>query len=285
MNKQQYLREIADRACLPSSYLKKILADLSEQYDTILAGCGDPQEVIRRMGDPDEVAAALYESYCSTQAIERPFVEYRSKTQLFGLPLVHIVKSRGTGSVAFVRTGPAHRFGWQQGTRVPTAKGIIAIGWRAKGVVAIGNFTCGIISLGNVSLGLLTIANAGLGVIGLGNLVMGLLFAFGNAAGGLFAIGNLALGLCAVGNAVFGQYALGREAAGAVAQSVKSFAQTGVIAQFITAVPKGLQGFFNTAVWVINNLAWLAVPLVALLVLGLILWSIIHRKMKARAYH
>ena len=285
MTKQQYLREIADRACLPSSYRKKVMADLSEQFDAILAGCGDPQEVMRRMGDPDEVAAALYESYCSTQSLERPFVEYRSKTQLFGLPLVHIVKSRGIGSVAFVRTGPAYRTGWQRCIRVPTAKGIIAIGWRAKGVVAIGNLTCGIISLGNVSVGLLTLANVGLGLIGLGNLAMGLLFAFGNASGGLFAIGNLALGFCAVGNAVLGQYALGREVAGAVAQSLESFAQTGVIAQFIAAVPTRLQGFFHTAVWVIHHLAWLAIPLIALLVLGLILWAIINRKMKAEVYH
>ena len=264
MNKKQYLREITDRACLPYSYRKKVTADLGAEFDALYATHGDVGEVIRRMGEPDEVAAALYESFASSGQDQRPFVEYRSKAQLWGMPLVHIVKGRRQ---PMIRT----EFYSNRYRAVPTAKGIIAIGRRAKGVVAIGNIACGVLSMGNISVGLLTISNLGVGLVALGNLAVG-----------TFAIGNGAAGYCAAGNAAAGQYALGHTAQGAVALSVESFDQTQLIQGFIQSVPQQLQGFFRLAVWLVDHPLWLVVPAAALLVAAAVAGVIIANRMETK---
>jgi len=61
--------------------------------------------------------------------------EYRSKTELFGLPLVHIAS------------------GFNPLTRRPRlAKGIIAIGNIAVGGLAVGGLSFGVVSLGGLAL-------------------------------------------------------------------------------------------------------------------------------------
>jgi hypothetical protein len=103
--------------------------------------------------------------------------EYRSETELFGLPLVHIAYgiNRETG-------------------RPRIARGIIAIGNIAFGLIALGGLACGGLSLGGLSLGIVTLGGVAVGGLALGGLSLGLLFSAGGmAVSGAYAIGGLAL--------------------------------------------------------------------------------------------
>ena len=123
------------------------------------------------------------ETICSLprEAAQRVFrSEYRSKTMVFGVPLVHIA------------------FGFEPNTgRTRTAKGIIAIGDKAVGVVAIGRLALGVVAVGGVACGLFASGGAALGI---------LVAAGGLAVGGL-AFGGLAVGVIAVGGGAIGVYA------------------------------------------------------------------------------
>ena len=101
--------------------------------------------------------------------------EYKSKTMIRGLPLVHI----------------------NIGGFVPRrAKGIIAIGDIAKGMVAIGGVSLGLVSIGGLSAGLVSI----------GGLALGLLVALGGGAIGAVACGGGAIGLIAYGGGALGLF-------------------------------------------------------------------------------
>src|SRR3990172_3784747 len=110
--------------------------------------------------------------------------EYRSKIELFGLPLVHIVYGLGINPV----TG-----------RFRVAKGIIAIGNIAVGGLAVGGLSFGVISFGGLALGLAA----------LGGAAVGLLLAVGGMAVWLVAIGGGAFGYYAFGGGAWGAHALG----------------------------------------------------------------------------
>ena len=103
--------------------------------------------------------------------------EYKSSTELFGLPLVHIAS------------------GYDQATGRPrVAKGIIAIGNIAIGVLAIGGFALGGLTLGGLSLGVLALGGLAAGGFAIGGLSIGILFAGGGLAiSALYAIGGVAL--------------------------------------------------------------------------------------------
>lgn len=122
--------------------------------------------------------------------------EFRSKTTLFGLPLVHI------------NLGP----GFQR------AKGIIAIGNFAAGVVAVGGLSAGVFSVGAGTLGLLALGGMAVGGVALGGLALGLLAAVGGFALSFgFSMGGGAISrYIALGGAAFGQYAAGGMASGSV---------------------------------------------------------------------
>lgn len=111
-----------------------------------------------------------------------PYFEFKSKTTLFGLPLVHV--NLGLGRVA-------------------------------KGVFAFGLVSVGIVSFGLVSLGVLTFGMIALGLAALGSIALGVLVAFGGVAiGGMIAFGGLSVGCfafggCAVGLFTFGGYSNG----------------------------------------------------------------------------
>lgn len=95
--------------------------------------------------------------------------EWKSKTEIFGLPFIHIAVGRD------------HKTG-----RFFVAKGIIAIGQFAIGMVAIGQFAIGLLfGLAQFAVGIFAIAQ----------------FAIGITAIGQFAIGNYVL--CQIG---YGQY-------------------------------------------------------------------------------
>lgn len=109
--------------------------------------------------------------------------EYKSETELFGWPLIHIAQGYDP------KTG-----------RPRVAKGIIAIGGVAIGVVALGGFAAGGFAFGGFSLGLLALGGIALGGIAAGGLAFGLLLAAGGMAVSLlYGIGGLALAPHAIG--------------------------------------------------------------------------------------
>lgn len=102
--------------------------------------------------------------------------EYKSRTTLWGLPLVHIHMGRTANG------------------RLAVAKGIFAVGTVAVGLVSAGLFSLGLLSVGVLALGLLVLATLGLGILTAGIVSIGLLAAFG-----ICAIGYLAVGVATVG--------------------------------------------------------------------------------------
>lgn len=126
--------------------------------------------------------------------IKLPRFEYKSKTTVCGLPLVH-VKLNGR------------------------AKGIFAIGLMATGIVSLGLLSIGLLSLGLLSLGLIAIGTFSLGGLSFGAISCGIL-AFGGIALGIFTVGGLSVGMysmggCAIASKIaFGGYANGFVAIG-----------------------------------------------------------------------
>jgi hypothetical protein len=113
--------------------------------------------------------------------------EYRSRIEIFRLPLVHIALGYNISAL----TG-----------RLRVAKGIIAIGNVAVGVVAIGGLSIGVVSLGALALGLAAF----------GGVAIGLLLAVGGLAVGLVAIGGCAFGYYAFGGGAWGVHRFGGNA-------------------------------------------------------------------------
>ena len=72
--------------------------------------------------------------------------EYKSKTRIRGIPLVHINIGRGLR--------------------------------RAKGIIAVGNIAQGVVAIGGAAVGIFTLAAVGVGVFSIGALVVGLLMAW-----------------------------------------------------------------------------------------------------------
>ncbi len=130
--------------------------------------------------------------------------EYRSKKELFNIPLVHIHFTRRMMSP----------YGMIRRTSAKTAKGIIAIGDRAIGLIAIGYLAIGIFSLGIVGFALLGLSVIQFGFYSFGILSIGFL-AVGIIALGIYALGIVAIGLkVAIGIATIGEIAIGVSARG-----------------------------------------------------------------------
>jgi len=130
--------------------------------------------------------------------------EYRSNTEIWGLPLVHIA------------TGIDPKTGKKR-----IAKGIIAIGDLAFGLVAIGGGAVGGVAIGGGAIGGFALGGGAIGSLAVGGGALGL-FAFGGGAIGLLvALGGLALGCglscggLAVGSVATGGLAVGIFANGA----------------------------------------------------------------------
>lgn len=124
--------------------------------------------------------------------------EYKSKTKIGKLPLVHINVGLGAYS----------------------AKGVIAIGNSAKGILAIGFLSMGVLSIGLLTLGLFAFGPLALGLImGAGAITTGIA-AFGGIAVGVFSFGGIAVGYLGVGGLAVGQYAIGGYAHGNLAIGV-----------------------------------------------------------------
>jgi hypothetical protein len=106
-------------------------------------------------------------------------MEYRSRAQFLGLPLVHI-------ALGTARPGETYRRG--------VATGWIAIGDIARGVlVASGGVAMGGICIGGVSLGLISFAGMSLGALAFGGVALGYYAVGGAAFAWQVAIGGLAV--------------------------------------------------------------------------------------------
>ncbi len=202
------------------------------------------KEPERRYQHVSEVKTSVESIYGTSPAALRMYgYEYRSKTTLFGLPLVHIA------------TGMDPRTG-----RKRIAKGIIAIGDVAVGMLAIGGCAFGGIAIGGAAIGLIT----------LGGVSIGLLFALGGGAIGTIAVGGAAIGVVAFGGGALGYYAAGGGAWGVHAYG-GNVQDPEVIAFFEN------QGWLEFLINWFGALSLLVVLLFVVLAVGLSMWA----KMKA----
>lgn len=118
--------------------------------------------------------------------------DYRSKTELFGWPLVHVA------------TGIDPKTG-----RKRVAKGIIAIGDVAVGGIAIGGAAIGVFASGGAAIGIFTFAGAAVGVlVAIGGAAAGLGFSCGGFAIGSIAMGGMAVGYYGFGGGAFAVHGL-----------------------------------------------------------------------------
>ena len=190
--------------------LAKLIA-LADIFGVSLDYLARPEQPERAAARPDDAALARELAELRRCVKRRDGYEYRSKTTLFGLPLVHIKISRYGNAVA---------------------KGIIAIGNISVGVLSLGGLALGLLSFGGVSLGLLfAFGGCALGGISFGGFSIGAL-AFGGFAVGIYAIGGsafahtLAVGATAMGNAAIGVSARGEQVLmldGATQEQVRLF--------------------------------------------------------------
>lgn len=139
------------------------------------------------------------------------FYEYKSKTKVFGIPLVHIKTGNG----------------------FQVAKGIIAIGNISIGVISLGGLSVGGLCLGGVSLGLLALAGLAFGGIAIGGGAIGI-FALGGMAIGMYSVGGFALASeLAVGGLAYGKTAIGSLVKGENLFKVVDVVKEGQIEDFI----------------------------------------------------
>jgi hypothetical protein len=121
---------------------------------------------------------------------------FRTKTTLFGLPLV---------DVAFGATHQETK-GSARGIFAigDTAKGFVAIGGHATGIVAIGGTAFGVFALGGVAIGLVSSwGGVSVGAMASGGIVLALL-GCGGLCIGIVAAGGVCVGIYAIGGAPFG---------------------------------------------------------------------------------
>lgn len=190
-------------------------------------GCGSSEEACRTENGS---RGAVYGNL-----LKDMFYEYRSKTELFGLPLIHV-------NVGFGRT----------------AKGIIAIGIRAHGILSLGIFAMGVLSVGVFALGLFAFGVFALGLavfasVGVGAFAGGAV-AVGMVSWGAVSVGLFANGACAVayylaiGDVAYAQIAVGRSSAyGSVYSFVGTYAQMREsLPEINAAIGKCIPEFFRS---------------------------------------
>lgn len=153
----------------------------------------DPAERFQNAGQMKAALSGVkLAAFTPVVSPKRRGYEYKSKTRLLGLPLVHVAA------------------GWDPVTgKKRIAKGWIAVGdVMAVGGIAVGGVTgVGVVGMGGV---------AGCGLLGVGGaLAIGALAIGGNAAGLLFALGGNAASMgLTIGGLAAGKFAIGGEAAG-----------------------------------------------------------------------
>lgn len=209
----------------------------TEGVGSVLRRMGSPQEMARQLmdgmyGSKEELIAELVQARTRLDGYD--IYEYKSKTRILGLPLVHVKMNRnGRGGMC-------------------VAKGIIAIGNVAIGAVALGGFSLGGLCLGGISAGL----------ISLGGLALGLLGALGGVAIGGIAMGGCAIGLYAFGGAALAQrvaaggFASGTIAVGGEAKGLHAFVEGTVSADVLRGLIMDL--YPDTPGWLVRLLTLFA---------------------------
>ena len=118
--------------------------------------------------------------------------EYRSKTTLFGWPLLHV--AAGVDPT----TG-----------RKRSARGIIAVGTAPRGFIAFGDVAVGVIACGIFGYGVVSFSVVAVGIVACGSVAVGLALALGGVAIAPIALGGAAFGWYANGAIVWGKHAIG----------------------------------------------------------------------------
>lgn len=171
---------------LAMSELFGVSTDYLLKEDDPQASQSEVTDAAASSDDEEQNAGGTASLGCLWQRIRR--LEFKSKTTVGGVPLVHIKAGR--------------------------AKGIFAVGLMATGVVSLGLLSIGLLSLGVLSLGLLAIGHFALGGLSVGGISAGI-FALGGVAFGVFTIGGVSIGVysmggCAIASKIaFGGYARG----------------------------------------------------------------------------
>lgn len=208
-NIEEYINQVLDYMVVDDRMRDRVWKDLyshiAEAYegstiDTIIEKMGTPEEVAKEFmdsiyEDKEQVIDRLVKERDKYRKYSKDYYEYKSKTTLFGLPLVHI-NTKNHRMVNHRR----HFF-------TPRV---------AKGIIAIGDVSIGIISLGGIAVGGFALGGLSAGLLALGGVALGL-FSFGGAAIGILACGGIAVGFVSMGGAVIGNIAIGGYARGIVA--------------------------------------------------------------------
>jgi hypothetical protein len=110
-----------------------------------------------------------------------PYIyEYKSRTILFGLPLIHVI------------FGPSWLIGFKP----------------ARGIIAVGNIAIGFIAFGGVAMGLAAFGGISLGLVCAGGIALALMLGAGGIATGYWALGGIAIGIYALGGLGIGAHTL-----------------------------------------------------------------------------
>lgn len=148
----------------------------------------------------DSVNTAKQESGRFIIDLSKLHFEYKSKTMLFGVPLVHINLGLFRVAKGIIAIGPV-------------AVGFLSIGVFGLGLLALSTFALGALALGAISFGFITLGGVAVGLIAMGGVAIGL-YSFGGCSIGLFAFGGYANGrFVAVGDYAVGDIAFGKTTA------------------------------------------------------------------------
>jgi len=171
---KKYANEVVRLMGVSGQKRKKIISDILDMLNerSIDSGEVNPEEI---MGPAIDLAREL----SGDDQLKGAF-EYRSETEILGLPLIHITRKK-------------HK----------VAKGIIAFGDIAVGIFAVGGLAIGLVPIGGFSLGLISFGGFAIGYSAFGGLAIG----YDIALGGLAIANELAVGGLAISNniAVGGQ--------------------------------------------------------------------------------
>lgn len=135
-----------------------------------------------------ETEQGIWRSYVYESGMS--FREYRSKTEIMGLPLIHYTYGKSP----------------ETGKRI-IAKGFIAVGRLSCGVIAFGHASLGLIAFGQLAAGVLAFGQAAFGFVGLGQLAVMIVLGIGQIATGYMAIGQFAVGYYVLAQAGWGVHA------------------------------------------------------------------------------
>jgi hypothetical protein len=178
-NKKKYIDEVLKLIAAPRKIKKRINEDLNQRIDEALDddvyydvynNMGTPIELAEEFNHNLETTKEYYGITIGTAYTKIKSYEFKSKANLFGLPLIHI------------NTGGSYKTN------------------KAVGVIAIGDIAVGFITFGGVSTGVIAIGAVAVGPLAFGAVAVGGV-AFGAVAVGAYAFGAVAIGFVKV----FGQ--------------------------------------------------------------------------------